>query len=161
MVNDSDGYAEDVEVEEAVLETELAVLKALMGAIASTESSYMSAEFRRIVETKGIIEHAGEMMPYLYAAAFVSYAGREITEESVGAVLRATGFVPDRGLMRLLEASKAKSHLVYIYSYYFLLALGREGTAEEMLKLVRALGMNPDEGRINDVLLFIKAPKKQ
>lgn len=160
MVNDSEGYAEDVEVEEAVLETELAVLKALMGAIASTEISYMSAEFRRIVETKGIIEHAGEMMPYLYAAAFVSYAGREITEESVGAVLRATGFVPDRSLMRLFEASKAKSHLVYIYSYYFLLALGREGTAGGMMSLVKALGMDADEARANDVLLFLKAEKK-
>ena len=160
MADDSDEYSDLINADEAVFETELAVLEALMGAIANTESRYMAAEFRRITKAKGIIEHASEMTPYLFAAAYVSYAGREIDSESVGAVLRAAGFVPDRILMQLLEAGNVKSHLIYVYSYYFLVALGKAGTAEEMMNLVKALGMEADESRANDVLLFLKTPKK-
>ena len=161
MVEPFDAATETVNPDEAVLETELAVLKALMSAIAAAERDFISAEFRRIVKTPGILERADEMMPYLYAAAYVSYAGREITEENIGAVLRAAGFKPDVSLMRLLDNANVKSHLIYIYSYYFLVALGRMGSAEEMTKLAKALDMDADEGRANDVLLFMKAPKKQ
>ena len=161
MAEPYDAYTETVDADKAVLETELAVLRALMSAIASTESSFISAEFRRIVQTPAIIEHANEMMPYLYAAAYISYAGREITEETVGAVLRAARFVPDRKLLRMLENANVKSHLMYIYSYYFLLALGRVGSTDEIMKLVSSLGMEADESRANDVLLFLKAPKER
>ncbi len=151
---------ETVNHDEVVLETELAVLKALMSAIASSERDFISAEFRRIVQTPGILERADEMMPYLYAAAYVSYAGREITEENVGTVLRAAGFIPDRSLMRLLENANVKSHLIYIYSYYFLVALGKIGSAEEMTTLAKALDVDADEGRANDVLLFLRSTKQ-
>ncbi len=157
------GYGSETEMlnaDDEFLENEFAVLKAVMAAIASAQNSFMSAEFTRIVKDPAIKEHLDDVMPYLYAAAFLSFAGREIDENTMDTVLKTIGFAPDSRIIRKLSDAGVKSHLIYVYTYYFLLAFGKIADAENIMKMVNALGIHADEGRVNDVLTFIKAPKK-
>lgn len=161
MEEDAGAAVAILDADKVFLSTGFAVLKAVMEAIADTQNRFISAEFMRIVKSPELMGHVDEVMPYLYAAAYLSFAGREIDEENTGNVLKTVGFTPNKKILQLLEGVNMRSHLIYVYTYYFLLAMGREGTAEEILKLVKALGIEAGEEDLNDTLLFLKAPRQR
>ena len=98
-------------------------LKAIIDEITNCSDSYMSMALGVLMQRPEIRKHIdGGVMPYLYAAGLLSFAGREITDESLSKLLKVIGVKPDRKLLDIIMESGVKSHLVYIYSFYFLLS---------------------------------------
>lgn len=96
------------------------------------------------------------ILPYIYAAGFLSFAGREITFASLSNMVRSLGIVPDDRIITLFLGSGVRSHLIYLYSFYFLLANGIEPTKERIAEIVTSLGMAVDPIALDDVLGFLR-----
>ncbi len=133
----------------------IATLKAIINTLATSSAEFIVAELQRLLGEETVMKHLSAIMPYLYAAGFLSYAGREINAESVTKVLKGAGIEADPEIVDLLFKANVKSHLIYIYSYYFLVALGKLGTASEIADVVRSLGLEAEESRIGDVIAFL------
>ena len=105
-------------------------------------------------EVDELIRHG--IMPYIYAAGFLSFAGREINHASLASSIRAVGIVPDDRIIALLLGSGVRSHLVYLYSFYFLLANGTAPTEANIAAVVRSIGMAVDRVALDSVLDFLR-----
>lgn len=147
------------EIEEVYSEVKFEALKAIAEMISETSSKLIITELELALSNKDVVVNIkNHIMPYLYAAGFLSFAGREITESSISDVLKAIDLEPNPVLSRILINAGMKSHLVYIYSFYFLVANGREPSEENILRMVKAIGMPLDHERVVDILKFTSLP---
>ena len=105
-------------------------------------------------EVDELIRHG--IMPYIYAAGFLSFAGREINHASLAGSIRAIGLTPDDRIIALFLGSGVRSHLVYLYSFYFLLANGVVPTREGIAAVVCSLSMAVDPVALDEVLDFLR-----
>lgn len=96
------------------------------------------------------------IMPYIYAAGFLSFAGREINEENLTNTISSLGMTPSKRIIGLFLESRVRSHLVYVYSFYFLLANGERATKERMVRVAESLGIKADHVAIDQVIDFLK-----
>lgn len=136
-------------------EAKYAALKAIMNAVGDASSEIVLQEFRRTIMDRNIKGSLNELMPYLYAAGFLSYASREIDKQGVANVMKSIGLKPNSKLIDVILKSSVTSHLAYIYAYYYILANGRIASAEDISKVITAIGMKPDKARIKEVMEFI------
>jgi ribosomal protein L12E/L44/L45/RPP1/RPP2 len=148
---DSDTYAD----------ASISAFKAILGALSSSTERFLEAEVIRVLEKPKIRAHIREIMPCLYAAAFLSLSGREISEDSITKTLSIIKVEPNPEIVRLLFKANVRSHLVYLYAYYLLLAFGKLGSKKEIMALVKGIGIQADPSRLNDVLAFLEAPEKK
>jgi ribosomal protein L12E/L44/L45/RPP1/RPP2 len=146
-----------MEEDETYRSESIEAFKAIVSALTDSTKDFAEAEFKRIVETEEVKGKVKETMPYIYAAAFLSFAGREINEENLAKVLKVVGISADKKIVKLLFSAKVKCHFPYIYAYYFLLALGKAGSEEQILKIVDSIGLRTDKDRVNDVLNFLSS----
>ncbi len=131
-------------------------LKAIINSVATSSQNEMLIGLRSALEDKEIIDNTENgIMQYLYAAGFLSFAGREITKESLAATLGAIGIQSDEKLLDIIMRSGISSHLVYIYAYYFLVANGKDPAGENIAKVVEAIGVSANSQRIREVLALI------
>ena len=122
-----------------------AALRATLDSLASTSSEYMSSALKQLMENDEIKAHIKQgIMPYIYAAGLLSFAGREITEENLSKLVKAIGIVPNEYLMDVLLKTGIKSHLVYVYAFYYLVASSVGVSTEKMEEVVEALGVQSD-----------------
>lgn len=139
--------------EEATLE----VLRALVNSLATTSSVYIISTMNRLTQDKDVRAHMNEgMLNYLYAAALLSLAGREITKDNMAKILKVLGVESNTKFMDVLLKKGLKGHVVYIYAYYFILASGHEITIDKMMATVTALGVKPDRDIAKEMLEFCK-----
>ena len=138
---------------EAGYQAEVAIIRA----IGSTVEGIMTYGLRRALQDKGLrgALRSG-IMSYLFAAGFLSFAGREINRESITAVTKALGLTPNEELIEKVMGVGLRSHLIYVYIYYFLIAIGREPTEDALGAVVKSLGMEPDKIAILETFGFIK-----
>lgn len=100
------------------------------------------------------------IMPYIYAAGFLSFAGREINWENMSKAVSAVGVVPDEQRVNLFLRSGVRSHLIYLYSFYFLLANGENPTEERIAHVVGSMGIAVDHAALEEVLDFLRRDRK-
>ncbi len=147
---DSDAYAD----------VSFSTLKAIIDSLSDSTKGFLEAELRRLFDNENVKMHMKEVMPYIYAAGFLSFSGREINQENISKTLKSVGIDANPEITKLLFKANVKSHLVYIYAYYFLLSLGKPGSEAEILSLVNSLGLETDPTRIKDILAFLKSPQQ-
>ncbi len=135
----------------------ISAFKAVLVALSNSTVRFLEAETVRILENPMVKARINDMMPYMYAAAFLSLSGREINEDSITKTLSIIGVEPKPEIAELLLGANVRSHLVYIYAYYLLLAFGKMGTEKEIIALVNGLGIQTDSSRLKDVLAFLEA----
>jgi ribosomal protein L12E/L44/L45/RPP1/RPP2 len=144
-----------------VVETEqysdtcVASMSAVLAASCEASRDFGIEELKQLAKKKEIGGKIKEMIPYLYAFAFLSFCGREMTSESVTKVMSISGLKADPAVIKALTKLHVGSHIPYINAYYFLLALGMPLSKAKMLKLVDAIGMEPNEARLKEALDFI------
>jgi ribosomal protein L12E/L44/L45/RPP1/RPP2 len=134
-------------------------LRAILNSLTDSTRDFAETEFNRIVESDGVKGRVRQVMPYIYAGAFLSFSGREINEKNLSKVLKVVGMTADKDMVKLLFSSKLRCHFPYIYAYYFLLAFGKIGTEKEILEVVNSLGLHTDKARLKDVLGFLNQSK--
>ncbi|MCL4379695.1 MAG: hypothetical protein M1160_03725 [Candidatus Marsarchaeota archaeon] len=105
-------------------------------------------------EVDELIRHG--MLPYVYAAGFLSFAGRSISRNNMASIVQSIGIIPDARIITLFLNSGVRSHLIYLYSFYFLLANGVEPSRDKIAAAVRSLGIDVDAIALDDVLSFLR-----
>ena len=131
-------------------------LKALLYSLCDTMQKLMLASFDSILKDKEVAQHISDgIMQYIHAAAFLSFASREINKENISAVVRSLGLVPDERMIDILISSGARSHLIYVYAYYLLVASGKEVNEANICMVVESVGIVPEAKRVGDVLSLI------
>jgi ribosomal protein L12E/L44/L45/RPP1/RPP2 len=157
---DSD-LREDKNIERVHEAIKFEALKAIVETISSSSTKLIIYEFEKALEKEQVASHISHnLMPYLYTAGLLSFAGREINERNMTDVLRAIDISPDPLLLKVIFDTGIKSHLAYIYAFYFLIANGREPSEKNILSLIWALGLPPDPERVSDIIKFI-SPSSQ
>jgi ribosomal protein L12E/L44/L45/RPP1/RPP2 len=150
---ENSGYSE---IKSPEGEARIATLQAIAQEVAQVSSKLIMVELRKALDAPEIKENIGKgMMLYLYAAGFLSFAGREITRTKVGAVVKSTGVEPNYELIDLLLKNDMKSHLVYVYAFYYLVASGKDPSKENVKKVLEAIKVKPDMSRADDILEFV------
>ena len=99
------------------------------------------------------------VMPYIYAAGLLSFAGREINRRNLTGVVKSIGLVPDMKFVGIVSKMEPSSHLIYVYAFYFLLANGIQPTARGIVKVVESLGTRGDEALAREIFDFVSAPQ--
>jgi len=142
-------------------ELALDAMRAILDELTGSEKSLVESEFKRIISSPSVKGSVKVVVPYLYAAAFLSFSGREINEENLSKVMKVADITPSERIIGLLLSSNLRSHLPYLYAYYFLLALGKHGSASEIVNMVDSLGIQADKTRINEVFAFLASKERQ
>ncbi len=101
------------------------------------------------------------LLPYLAAAGFLAFSGRDIDVEGIGRVILALGMVPNTDLLRDMAALKYKNHIVYASALYYLIAIGIEPTPELLVRLVLAIDVHPDAKLARFVIDFYNENNKK
>ena len=132
-------------------------LEAILKDISLTSSKMIMHSLSGVLRDRAVVDLLKHgVMSYIYAAGFLSFAGREINEESLSNAVHSLGMVPNKKVIRLFLESRVKSHLVYIYSFYFLLANGERATKQRIAHVAESLGMKADHAAIDQVIEFLK-----
>ncbi|MDE1851847.1 MAG: hypothetical protein KGH69_04135 [Candidatus Micrarchaeota archaeon] len=130
----------------------LAGLEAIVEAVGNSSANIAVREFEKAMRNEEIKAHVKDgIISYIYAAGFLSFAGREITRESMTKVLSAIGVKPRVELIDSVLRSGVKNHIVYVYVSYYLLANGVERTEENVKKVMDAIGMEMDKEGLDEV----------
>lgn len=128
-------------------------LKAIVKAVAEASVNIIMDSFESAFQSDEVKANVKNgIMSYLYAAGFLSFAGREITKDSVFSVLNAVGIEPNPLLTDIMLRSGIKSHLVYAYAFYFLLINGKSTSEANILRVIDAIGLNPDKERVKEIM---------
>ncbi len=132
-------------------------LMAILEAIGASSNQIIVQGLADMLDSEQIKRYLDRgIMPYVYAAGFLSFSGREINKKNVSKCVAALGETPDEGLIDILLKTKVRSHLVYIYAFYFLLANGKPTTKESMTRVIESLDMKVDGVALVEVLNFLK-----
>lgn len=149
-----------VRTRESLSDSKYLALKAIVNAVSNTSQNLIIASLGRALKNDSIRSYINKgIMAYLYAAGFLSFAGKEISRDSLSRALKAIGISPNDDLIQAILSADIKSHLVYVYAFYYLLANGMKVTEDEISDAVRAVGMEPEHSRIIDILEFLETPQ--
>ncbi len=132
-------------------------LKTILSTVGSISTGVLQMSLLKLIgapQFKGKV--SGECVRYLYASAFLSFAGREINKKSLSSVLKSVGIKPKEECINTFLKTGIESHLVYLYAYYFLLANRLAASDENMSGVIKSLGMKPDKERINAARGFVR-----
>ncbi len=131
-------------------------LIAILEAISATSTQIIVQGLSDTLDSKDVKGALNSgILPYLYAAGLLSYAGRDIDKKSVSKVVASLGLKPQNDLIDIVLRTGVKGHLIYVYAFYFLIATGRQTTKENIKKVVEALGVKPDSEDIDYVLKYV------
>jgi ribosomal protein L12E/L44/L45/RPP1/RPP2 len=149
----SDLECEKLKAGEVISET----LRAVIGSISSTSEQLLMSGLNSALENGDFIAHLDDgIVRYLYAAAFLSFAGKDISKDNLANVIKSLDVEPDDEFMDIILATKFKSHLAYIYTYYFLLVNGMAVTEKKLIATVKFLGIKADRETAAEVLKFVQ-----
>lgn len=145
------GLVDGAEVEMIYKNVKFEALKVIVETTAATSSRLIISEFQQTIQNREIVSNISGLMPYLYAAGFLSFAAREINEQNMSDILTSIGIKPNPELIKVVLDIGIKSHLVYVYAFYFLLANGIDTSDDNILNVVKSLGLPPDKSRVAEV----------
>jgi ribosomal protein L12E/L44/L45/RPP1/RPP2 len=132
-------------------------LKAVIGAISSSSEQLLMSGLDKALKNEDFIAHLNDgIVRYLYAAAFLSFAGKEITKENLTKVITSLEVEPNDKFMEIILATKFKSHLAYVYTYYFLLVNGMAVTEKKLIDTAKSLGIKANHETAAEVLKFVQ-----
>jgi ribosomal protein L12E/L44/L45/RPP1/RPP2 len=135
-----------------------ATLEAIINSVTSSSAKLIMLELRKVLSDKEVQESLTEgIMPYIYAAGFLSFAGREITKDSLTKTIESVGIKPNIKHIETLGKVGLKSHLIYLYAFYFILANGHMATEKDMEKVVESVGADTDHKNAQDILKFLES----
>ncbi len=144
--------------EEAYASIGYGSISAIVKAISVVSSTLILEELKRLMQDQRIAKAAGRgLMPYIYAAGFLSFAGREITRESLSGMVSVMGIKPDKDLIEILMEAGVKNHLVYVHAFYYILASGQNPTYDEMAKVLKGIGIEPDRMAVEETMSYIRS----
>ena len=142
-----------MDIEQITLDT----LKALVESLTSAANDLVISAFRSVMTKSTIRRNISKgIMPYIYAAGFLSYAGREINEQNLAKAVSSIGLQPDQKMIKAFIASGITSHVMYVYAYYYLLAEGQQPTVENIIKIAASFDFPTDAERIKKALSAIE-----
>jgi ribosomal protein L12E/L44/L45/RPP1/RPP2 len=128
-------------------------LKAILNAITATCTDILLDQLGNALKKDVATDRDhNKIMPYFYAAGFLSFAGREIDRKNLIDCITSAGMHVDNNLLSIILDSGIKSHLIYVYASYFLLVNGIRPTSDKLLNVIKSLGMQPDEARAEFVI---------
>ncbi len=140
------------------IEAKYSTLNAIINAVTASSASIIMAELKKILDDKEIQSNLNEgIMPYIYAAGFLSFAGREINASSLSKTVASLGIEPNTDYISMLEKLSLKSHLIYLYAFYFVLANGRMASKDDLVRVVEAVGAEPDLKRAEEIIKFVES----
>lgn len=149
----SDLECEKLKAGEVISET----LKAVIGAISSTSEQLLMTAIDRALENEDFITHLNDgIVRYLYAAAFLSFAGKEITKENLANAITSLDVKPNYEFIDIILNTKLKSHLAYVYTYYYLLVNGMTVSEKKLISTAKSLGIKADKATAAEVLKFVQ-----
>lgn len=131
-------------------------LSAIIEEVISASKKIMLAELGKLLKQKNLgkaIEKG--IMPYIYAAGFLSFAGREINKENLAKAMKAIGAEPDPKMVDALLKTGIRSHVIYVYAFYFLLANGRETSEGNIRRVVDEFGISEESKVLEETLAYI------
>ena len=132
-------------------------IEAVLGDICAASGKVIMHSLSSVLKDRDVDELIKRgMMPYIYAAGFLSFAGREINWANLSAMVSSLGILPDGRIISLFIGSGVRSHLIYLYSFYFLLANGIEPSKERISSVVNSLGIAVDPVALGEVIEFLK-----
>ena len=111
----------------------------------------------RALENEDFIMHLNDgIVRYLYAAAFLSFAGKEITKENLTNAIISLDVKPNYEFIDIILDTKLKSHLAYVYIYYYLLVNGTAVSEKKLIDTAKSLGIKADRATAAEVLKFVQ-----
>ncbi len=132
-------------------------IEAILSDICAVSDKIIMRNLSKVLKDKEVDELIRDgIMPYIYAAGFLSFSGRDINQDNLARMIRSIGLIPDGRIIILFLNSGVRSHLIYLYSFYFLLANGVEPSREKIAAVVGSLGMDVDPIALDDVLGFLR-----
>ncbi len=127
--------------------------ESVVKAVADTCAQLLIAELQKALSNEDVRSHVKDgVMSVLFAAAFLSFAGREITKESLTNVLKVIHLEPNPKMVDLVLGAGIKNHLIYAYAYYFILVNGLDATESEIADVVGVLGLSANLQTIREVV---------
>jgi ribosomal protein L12E/L44/L45/RPP1/RPP2 len=130
-------------------------MKAVIRAVFSTSEQLMMSTLDKAMKNEGIALHLDEgIIRYLYAAALLSFAGKDINKENLAGVIKSIGMEPNGEFVDLVLSSGIKGHLVYVYAYYYLLVNGVAVSEQGLMDTVESLGTKADRRTAAEVIRF-------
>lgn len=136
-------------------------LQATLKAVTDTSYEIVMNSFSKILDDSDVIANVKNgFMPYIFAAGFLSFAGREISSQNMSGVLGAINIEFNEQFMQIMNRISVKSHLIYVYAYYFLLSNGMVADVQGISKVVSSIGIYPDAKGIEDVISYITLNQK-
>jgi ribosomal protein L12E/L44/L45/RPP1/RPP2 len=140
-------------VESSVSET----MKAVVSAVFSTSQQLLMSSLDKTMQNKEFLAHLDDgIVRYLYAAAFLSFAGKEINKQNLTDVIASLDQKPNDKYIDILLSTKLRSHLMYVYIYYFLLVNGMTVSEKKLLDTAKLLGIKADRATADEVLKFVQ-----
>ncbi len=131
-------------------------LSAIIDEILSASKKIMITELDKLLKQKNLGKAMEKgIMSYIYAAGFLSFAGREINKENLTKAMRAIGAQSDPRMIDALLKTGIKSHVIYVYAFYFLVANGKEASEENVRKVVEEFGISEDSKTLEETLAYI------
>jgi ribosomal protein L12E/L44/L45/RPP1/RPP2 len=132
-------------------------LKAVIKAIFTTSEQLMISALEKALKNEDFASHLNDgIIRYLYAAALLSFAGKEIDRENLAAAIGSLGISPDYKFIDIVMAANLKGHLTYVYAYYYLLVNGVAVSEQKLIETVESLGIKADRHAAEEVLKFVQ-----
>ncbi len=85
-----------------------------------------------------------DIYPYIWATSPLALSGREISRDTVGALLQAVDITPEQEILDTIMLLKFKDRVVYVVMLYYLVAIEVEPDAQRLIIIMQALDIQPD-----------------
>ena len=129
----------------------------MIRAIFTTSEQLMMSALDNALQNEVFASHLDDgIIRYLYAAALLSFAGKEISRQNLAEAIRSLGIEPNREFIDIVLSTKIKGHLAYVYAYYFLLVNGVTVSERGLMAAVESLGIKADRRNASEVLKFVQ-----
>lgn len=146
---DEDGKGADVELVQATMAD-------IVSNISKRSGELIMADLRMILQDSRVAGYLDKIFPYLYAAGFLAYTGREMSVKSLEGVLGSAGFEADRRIAQAVVDSGVKNNIVYLHALYFLIVMGAEVSMENIRKVLSSIGIEADHDLSDGIMDMYK-----
>jgi ribosomal protein L12E/L44/L45/RPP1/RPP2 len=147
---------DDVEAQKVLGRATYGSYRAIIKAVTNVSEKIIVKALKDTLANDLAKDRIKELIPYLYAATFLSFAGREINEETICSVMEPV-CKPNDERLRIVSQLGLRNHLIYVYSYYYLLANGRDASESAVRDVVKAVGVRFDKKAFDETLEYIDA----
>ncbi len=124
--------------------------------ISKRSSELVLADLNEILSDSAVSAYTDRIFPYLYAAGFLAYTGRDVTADSIEKVLTSAGFKPERRISEALAATGVKNNIVYFHAFYFMIVMGMEVNADNMRRVLDSIGIKADAALSDSIIALYK-----